>query len=147
MGIAEALVWHIAQLEVSPQRGNQMLAEAIAGRERFIGCWTLLPAVTGEMPVERLLREMKASGVRALRAFPSRHRFILNGTTLGPLLEAMTEKRIPLVYSMRQTGIDAYLARRELHDLMREFPETDASDLRSWFVGMRPVLPAAARCL
>lgn len=149
VGIAQALVWHIAQLEVSPQRGNQMLADAIAGKKRFIGCWTLLPPVSDEMPVERLLREMKAAGVRALRAFPSRHRFVLNGTTLGPLLEAMTEKRIPLVYSMRSAGIDAHLAWRELHELMREFPRLTLliCDHGSWGCDryFRPLLDAYER--
>ena len=150
-GIDRALVWHIAQLEVSPQRGNEMLAEAIRGRDNLVGCWTLLPPQTSEMPVEALLADMKAARVRALRAFPMRHRFILNGTTLGPLLEAMVERRIPLVYSVRMASpsMDAYLVWRDLHDLMREFPELTLiiTDHGSWGCDryFRPLLDAYPR--
>lgn len=150
-GIAQALVWHMAQLEVSPQRGNRMLSEAIAGRKRFVGCWTLLPPQSDEMPVDALLAEMKAAGVRALRAFPTRHRYILNGTTLGPLLEEMVERRIPLLYSTRlaSPGIDQYLVWKEVHDLMREFPRLTLilCDHGSWGCDryFRPLLDAYER--
>lgn len=123
-GIGRALVWHYAQMDVSPQVGNRMLAEAIRGRRRLLGCWTLLPPQTGEMPVAELFQAMKAAGVVALRAFPVKHRYILNGTTLGPLLDEMVRRRIPLVYSVRLAApaMDPYLIWRELHDLMAEFP-------------------------
>ena len=135
-GIARALVWHYSQLDVSPQRGNALLAEAVAGRDRFVGCWTLLPPQTGEMPVESLLADMKAAGVAALRTFPVRHRYVLNGLTLGPLLEVMVERRIPLIYSLRMAsaGMDPYLLWRDLHNLMREFPDLTliVTDHGSW---------------
>ena len=135
-GIARALVWHVAQLDASPQRGNQMLTEAIRGRPRLVGCWTLLPPVTGEMPVDRLLQDMKAARVVALRAFPIRHRYILNGLTLGPLLGEMVRRRIPLVYSIRLAApaMDPYLVWQGVHDLMAEFPELTLiiTDHGSW---------------
>jgi len=124
-GIARALVWHYAQMDVSPQRGNAMLAEAIRGRERLLGCWTVLPPQTGEVPVDRLIAEMKAARVVALRAFPMRHRYILNALTLGPLLEEMVRRRIPLLYSVRlaSAGMDPYLLWQGVHELMAEFPD------------------------
>jgi len=147
-GIEQALVWHMAQMEVSAPRGNEMLAEAIAGRKRFVGCWTALPPQSDEMPVDRLLRDMKAANVKALRLFPMRHRFIMNAVTLGPLLEAMIAHRIPLVYSIRfaSAAMDHYLLWQGLHDLLREFPQLRliVCDHGSWGCDryFRPLLDA-----
>jgi predicted TIM-barrel fold metal-dependent hydrolase len=123
-GIAKGVAWHIAQHDVSPQRGNQMLAEAIQGRDQLLGCWTVLPEVTGEMPVDRLMADMKAAGIVALRAFPVAHRYLLNGTTMGPLLKAMTERHVPLLYSIRRLppSWSPHQAWQDLHNLMAEFP-------------------------
>ena len=101
-GIARAIVWNVTQHDVSPQSGNELLAQAIAGRENLYGCWTILPDQTGEMAVDRLLADMKAHRIAALRAFPVAHRYLLNRTTMGPLLEAISERRIPLIYSIRR---------------------------------------------
>lgn len=150
-GVAGALLWHYAQLDVSPQRGNGMLAEAIRGRDHLAGCWTLLPPVSDEMPVEVLLPAMKAAGVVALRAFPVRHRYVLNGLTLGPLLDAMVERHIPLIYSLRMAAaaMDPYLLWRDLHDLMRDFPALTLiiTDHGSWGCDryFRPLLDAYER--
>ncbi len=123
-GIAKAIAWHIAQHDVSPQRGNQMLSEAIKGRDKLLGCWTVLPPQT-EMPVDQLMADMKAAGVVALRAFPVAHRWLLNGTTMRPLMEAMGERRVPLLYSIRRLPPhwSPHQAWQDLHNLMAEFPD------------------------
>jgi len=150
-GIGRAIVWHYAQVDVSAQRGNAMLAEAIGSHDRLLGCWTLLPPQTGEMPVDPLLADMKAAGVVALRAFPVRHRWILNGLTLGPLLEEMVSRRIPLIYSMRLAApaMDPYLLWQGLHQLMAEFPRLTliVTDHGSWGCDryFRPMLDAYER--
>jgi predicted TIM-barrel fold metal-dependent hydrolase len=127
-GIERAIVWHIAQQDVSPQRGNEMLAEAIGGRPNLLGCWTLLPPQTGEMPVSELLAGMKAARIVALRAFPGPHRFMLNRLTLGVLLDEMVERRIPLLCSMKRMGWP------ELYGLLAEAPGLTAiiTDHGSW---------------
>jgi len=128
-GIEQAIVWHIAQHDVSPQRGNEMLAGDIRGRDKLLGCWTLLPNQTGEMPVDELLAGMKEAGIVALRAFPGPHRYLLNRLTLGPLLDEMVERRIPLILSMKRgtTWQDVY-------GLLAEFPDLTViiSDHGSW---------------
>lgn len=123
-GIGRAIVWSIMQHDVSAQRGNELLAEAIAGRENFYGCWTVLPDQTGEMAVDRLLREMKTHRIAALRAFPVAHRYLLNRTTMGTLLEAISERRIPLIYSIRRLPAfhGPHNAWNDLHLLMQDFP-------------------------
>ncbi len=137
-GIERALVWHLAQLDVSPQRGNELLAAATAGKdkEKLVGCWTMLPEQTGEMPVKKLLAAMKAHNVQALRAFPAAHRFLLNRETMGPLLDAMTERRLPLLYSIRRLPewYSPHLAWNELFELMSDFPNLTlvVTDHGSW---------------
>jgi predicted TIM-barrel fold metal-dependent hydrolase len=138
-GIDRAVVWHIAQHDVSPLRGNELAAEAIRGRDRFLGCWTILPPQTGEMPVADLLVRMKASRVVALRAFPPAHRYLLNRETMGPLLEEMVQRRVPLLYSMNRLP-PWYMARTAWHDLyglMADFPEHGSWGCDRYF---RPLL-------
>ena len=48
-GISQALVYHIAQKDVSPVSGNALTSQAIAGHERLWGCWTILPPQTREV--------------------------------------------------------------------------------------------------
>ncbi len=124
-GITRAIVWNVTQHDVSAQRGNELLAEAIRGRDNLYGCWTVLPEQTGEMAVDRLLADMKQNHIVALRAFPVAHRYLLNRTTMGTLLEAMVEHRIPLIYSIRRLPPyhGPHAAWNDLHLLMQDFPE------------------------
>ncbi|MGQ9684126.1 MAG: amidohydrolase family protein [Anaerolineae bacterium] len=118
-GIEQALVWHIAQQTASPPLGNRLLAEAIAPHERLVGCWTLLPPSTHELPPPReLLRQMAQARAYALRAFPGTHRYLLNAVACGELLELMVERRVPLLLSL-QRGVGW----GEIYDLLADFPD------------------------
>ncbi|MHB1294711.1 MAG: amidohydrolase family protein [Anaerolineae bacterium] len=102
-GIDGALVWHIAQHDGSPQLGNALLTSAIQGEPRLLGCWTLLPDQTGELPsIEELLDKMAEARVAALRIFPNQHRFLADRVTLGPLLDALSARHVPLILSLRR---------------------------------------------
>ena len=124
-GIARAIAWHIAQHDVAPRRGNELLAEALATHPRLLGCWTLLPNQTGEMPVDTLLSAMKRHRIVALRAFPVAHRYLLNRVTLAPLLDELTQRRIPLLYSVRRVppGYPGHATWSDLYQLLAEFPK------------------------
>ncbi len=128
-GIQRAVTWHIAQHDVSPQRGNEMLLDALREHEELVGCWTLLPYQTGEMPVGELIAGMKEAGIVALRAFPDTHRYLLNGLTLGRLLEKMVERRIPLIVSMKRGT-----SWRDVYHLLKEYPNLTLviTDHGSW---------------
>ena len=78
-----------------------MLIDEIRGNKKLRGVWTLLPPQTGELPVDELLAGMKENNIVGLRAFPVAHRFVLNKITLGPLLDEMVVRKIPLLYSVR----------------------------------------------
>lgn len=102
-GVDRALVWHIAQHDVAPQTGNALLAEAIAPHQRLVGCWTVLPNQAREFPSpSELFRQMQAARVAALRVFPDSHRFLLNEVSMGELLGALAEHRIPLFLSIKR---------------------------------------------
>lgn len=118
-GVARALVWHIAQHDVAPQTGNQLLTAAIAPYDRLLGCWTVLPNQGREFPtLAELFRQMRRARVVALRAFPHSHRFLLNGVSMGELLNEIVSRRVPLFLSVAR-GIDW----QGIYSLLSEFPE------------------------
>jgi uncharacterized protein len=117
-GVDRALVWHIAQHDVAPQTGNDLLAQAISSHERLVGCWTLLPNQAREFPAPAsLFEEMQANRIVALRVFPDSHRYLLNAVSMGEVLEAMTARHIPLLLSVKR-GISW----RGVYDVLAEFP-------------------------
>jgi len=118
-GLSRALVWHIAQHDVAPQTGNAMLAAAIAPHERLWGCWTVLPNQAGEFPPPpELFSQMRLARIAALRVFPDSHKYLLNAVSMGDLLAAMSERRVPLLLSVAR-GISW----GGVYDVMAEFPD------------------------
>jgi hypothetical protein len=97
-GVDEALVWHVAMKDDSPVIGNRLLSEAIKGKPRLHGTWALLPFQTGELGTpQQFLAAMRKNNIRALRAWPSEHRYILNSVTFGEFFEMMVEQSIPIL--------------------------------------------------
>jgi len=130
-GIAKALVWHVAQRDSDPLRGNALLAEAIADHlDRLAGCWSILPTQTGEIgDVDEWFRAAAAAGVRAMRAWPAEGRYLLRGEVVGPVVERMIAARWPLVLAPNQPA-----DWRDIHDLMGDFPELTVilTDVGCW---------------
>jgi uncharacterized protein len=115
-GIAEALTWFAGQRDWSPVEGNRMLAETIVPHPRLWGCWALLPEETGELPAPReLVRQMARNRIRALRAFPDKHNYVLRAESVGTYLEVLQKRGIPLILS----GIPW----DTIYNLMRDFPK------------------------
>ncbi|MHC4716507.1 MAG: amidohydrolase family protein [Planctomycetota bacterium] len=118
-GIEQALVWHVAQRDSDPLEGNRLLSDAIAGRDRLTGCWTILPTACGELgDLDEWLRAAMLSGVRAFRAFPAEDRYLLRAEVVGDVMDRLTAARLPLILTVgdRAAWSDAY-------DLLRDFPE------------------------
>ena len=130
-GVSKALVWHVAQRDYSEVAGNKLLADALAGQgSRLAGCWSILPVHTHELPApDEFFAQMAGANVRALRAFPRLHRFMLRNEVFGEMLQAMAARRIPLMLSVAggATWEDVY-------DMMAEFPELVCivCDVGSW---------------
>jgi len=129
-GIAKAAVWHVAQRDYSELVGNDLLAQALAGRTdgKLVGCWSILPDQTGEMPVDdQFFSQMAQANVRLLRVHPN-HNFLLRGEVAGRLLEQITARRIPIILSC------GHVTWPNMYDLLAEFPELTAivADLGCW---------------
>lgn len=96
-GIARALVYNAVQVDGSPVDGNPAILREIAAEERLVPTWTILTPQTGEFPEPHdLAARMEDAGVRALRAFPDKHRYLLSPGSLRGLLEVINARRIPL---------------------------------------------------
>jgi len=119
-GVSRALVWHVAQRDYAVPTGNRLLAEAIEGHtDRLVGCWSIMPNQAGELPEpDEFCAQMAGRNVRALRAFPDLQRFLLRGESLGPILEAMVARRIPLILP-----ISRGVGWRDAYDLLADFPD------------------------
>jgi hypothetical protein len=118
-GVERALAWHIAQHDASPQAGNALLADEIRDQPRLTGCWTILPNQAREFPPLPLFYErMREARVCALRVFPGSHRYLANAVSMGDWFQAMVERRIPLLLSLRR-GVEW----RDVYALLAEFPD------------------------
>lgn len=100
-GVEQSFVYHQAMFDTDPIYGNQLIVdEAAKAPERLQATWTILPPITERFfEPEHLFKEMKRHHVRALRAYPHRNRYLLNRISMGDLLGALCEFRIPLFLS------------------------------------------------
>jgi predicted TIM-barrel fold metal-dependent hydrolase len=129
-GVAHALVWHVSQKESSPLTGNDLLARAVADQPRLHGCWALLPPQCGELgDLDAFFAAARAARVRAFRAFPGHHRFLLRASTMGEIWERMVAARAPLV--LRVPGDATW---EQTYDLLAEVPELTVilADMGVW---------------
>jgi len=117
-GIEKALIWHIAQHDLSPVEGNRLLSGLITGQKRLYGCWTILPPQTGEVITLDFFDRMKKERIAALRAFPDIHRFMLNRVVFGSFLDEAGERKIPLLLSLKK-GISW----QGVYGLLKDFPD------------------------
>jgi len=114
-GVGEALVYHVGMYGDSAQVGNRLVVEETKGYPALHPTWAVLPPQTGEQgAVDGFLDSMRENGVKALRAYPEEHRFLLNGLTFGSLFEEIIPRRIPLFVRPDWRGIT---------ELLADFPE------------------------
>ena len=142
-GIARALVWHVAQRDAYPDVGNELLIQAIAGREgppaainrggdpcwgvpnpdesglgALVPCWTILPPQSGEQgSVAQFFARAKKAGVKALRVFPDANRYLLRRETMAEVLEPMIAAKMPLI-----VRVPGNVSWEHLYNLLADFP-------------------------
>lgn len=123
VGIARALVRHAAVSAETPEVGNRLTVEGCAVSGRLVPSWGILPPQTRELgEVADFLEAMRLADVRALWAFPAVHRYHLNTTTMGALLDEMEAREIPLFLHRRTSvggGDDVY---RIADEVLADFP-------------------------
>jgi predicted TIM-barrel fold metal-dependent hydrolase len=97
-GVSRTLVRHSALDNETPVVGNRLVLEETALHANLVPTWALLPPQTGELgTVDEFLASMREAGVRAVWAFPSKHRYVLDELSCGELLDALSERRVPLL--------------------------------------------------
>lgn len=99
-GVEEALVYHVIARDADPRLGNSRLMHEIQDYPELHPVWAVFPHHTGEMPPpSKLLPEMKALGVRAVRMFPTKalQSFSMADWCAGELLSALEWGRVPLI--------------------------------------------------
>jgi predicted TIM-barrel fold metal-dependent hydrolase len=121
-GVHRALVRNPAQWERTPEVANPIVDEDCADDERLLPSWAILPPQTGELgTVDEFVCAMREAEVRTLWAYPEKHRYVLNATTMGGLFEEMSDRGILLLIQRREVaggGLYALVDR-----VLRDFPE------------------------
>jgi len=104
-GVDRALVVPDAIRGGCPSEMNVRSAMQMAPYPRLIPVWAILPLETGELGTRsEFLDAMKRHNVRALAAYPSKHRYLLDRVGCGELLDALVECRIPLLLPLDENS-------------------------------------------
>jgi len=117
-GVEEALVYHIIARDGHPPLGNELLLKAIRDYPMLHPVWVVLPHHTGEMPPpKKLLQEMRASRVKAVRIYPTRdhHSFSVKQWCAGDLLGTLEKFRIPLILDLEILSWD------QVHGILNDY--------------------------
>ena len=128
-GVDRALVHHALMREQSPVVGNAVLCDELAllpdyMRDQIAGTWAILPPHTRELPPQgEFFEAMSGAGIRALWAFPTEHRYLLNRLTFGTLLDEASERRMPLFIPRDAGGTAPADTWRLVTALLAEYPE------------------------
>lgn len=125
-GVQDALVRHAATRDESAQAGNRLVCEETAETPRLRPVWAILPPQTGELgTLDEWFAAIKAHRVKALTAYPDRHRYLLNGLTFAPVFEEMSARRIPLILGPEW---------RIITEILADFPQLTiiATNHSSW---------------
>lgn len=117
-GVDQALVRHgncaAAGAAITNAELSQMLKDDISGR--LTGVWSILPEQCDEqLPPEEFFAAMKVNKIKALTLDPENHRFVACRLTVGKLLDAAAERKIPVLLNNIKKWQDIY-------NFMREFP-------------------------
>ncbi len=117
-GIEQALVWHRDARERSFAQGNARL-DALKGHPHLHRSCTIMPHTAREDFTEQELFEyIQTEDIRAVRAFPATHCYLLDPISCGELLGLLTAYRVPLFVSLSEFH-DQW---QGVYNLMRNFP-------------------------
>ena len=119
-GIDRALVRHINAPMVGALESNRDLAELLKDDEkgRLTGVWSILPSQCSELPEpDEFFRQMKENRIGALILYPYDHRYVPCRLTLGKIMDAARERRIPVL-------VNTFSGQwRDLYAFAAEFPQ------------------------
>jgi predicted TIM-barrel fold metal-dependent hydrolase len=146
-GLERALVTHSLAKWHHPPVGNAALMAAIAGEARLAACWVVMPSAGGEVPPEHeQVDHLLAAGARAARLCPVAHRLSLEPWEVDPLLEALAERRVPLLVDMDNRHWRDVRPWRFLEWACRAHPTLPLVLLREGQANFRTLYPLMERC-
>ena len=119
-GVDRALVQHGNYALLGAEAGNRELAEMLdaAGTNRLAGVWCILPDQCPELPRgDEFFARMKRHNIRALTLFPDDHLFIACRLSIGRIMDAARERKIPVLFQV--TGRNDWTG---VYAFVQEFP-------------------------
>lgn len=118
-GVEKALVRHI-NTDIDICFSNELLSSRVnADRSgRLTGVWTILPSQCHELPEpDQFFAAFKANRIGAVTLYPVEHRYVPCRLTLGKILDAAAERKVPVL-------LNGFAGRwPELYEFMKEFPK------------------------
>jgi predicted TIM-barrel fold metal-dependent hydrolase len=143
-----ALVYTNVAAETHPDVGNPLTNEACQNHERLYPCWVGLPHHTGEFPSpSKLVSQMEASGVRALKLYPRVFQFPVDDLCLGELLGTLQEAGIVLIIDR---GVDGHpnveISWNELRWVAETYPKLNILLHGVRWEATRELTPLAQHC-
>lgn len=144
-GIGSALLSHWLGKSVSPQAGNQALAQCAGTWPEIAGVvWTGVPWVPGEEgPLPGQTPASAETKVRGVRLFPKSHSFPLVPWCVGEICKWLVERQLPLFLWHTE------LNWAELYTLAKAFPELPIvieSQPQKIIYHARALLPLMSNC-
>lgn len=119
-GVDKALVAYGFTSRLGAVQSNIEIAKLLRDdtEKRLYGVWTMLPSQCDELPPpDELFRQMKENRVVALNLFPQAHRYVPCRLTLGKLMDAAAERKIPVLVKGFNEQWDL------LYSFMKDFPK------------------------
>ena len=96
---------------------NDYIAKAVRGEERLVGVWCILPDQCDEVPKpDDFFAQMKENNIGAITLLPELHRFLPNRLTIGRIMDAAAERRVPVL-------LDGFKGKwKEMYEFIATFP-------------------------
>ena len=117
-GVDYALVRHANLATAGCAATNTELAEMLKSdtSNRLYGVWSILPEQCDELPAgDALFEAMRQNRIKALTLDPENHRFVACRLSIGKIMDAAAERKIPVLLN----NIKPWKA---IYDFMQEFP-------------------------
>jgi len=124
-GISAALAVHTLAIHGNVVQSRRRIRNDIAAsRGRLIPAWTLLPpdAADYDCDPRKLIRDMAAEGVRAIKLFPKTHNYPLCPSVMEAILKPLEDHRILTMIDFNELPAGAEGAFTAMDALLGAFP-------------------------
>lgn len=141
-GVEKAMVFHGNAEAAGAACTNDEISQGIKPySHRLVGIWSILPQQCNEIPpADKLFERMAQEGIGALTLFPVAHKWQPNRLTIGKVMDAAAERKVPVYISTKY--FDG--AWKGVYDFMKEFPRNTVilANVRLWGAdrNIRPLL-------